>query len=355
MREDLGAGLMDVRWGRFLGALAMLAGCVVLGGCSLDSGPREAPAVVNPVAGERAPVPVFPDAASVIAYTGIDLTFGPDGRAMVSPNFVPPNAVPTLLPAPVYDTATLSLAEMRALQASVYYGSKPKYLTFDVCNSRQFGAYSFYDGFAFYDGRGRYLGNVTVCSDAQYARMTPSPINQSGLPMMRFDPVALLKIMSAHELSAPGFADDIEDGTQKLRAPIFPTATRVEAYAGKGLSVSKDGHVLMGKIFPQMDPRFLTPVPAQNEALLTGNEVREVQNSVYFTQLPDEDSLCVCEYNHAFTFFDSTGKYIGYFAMCFACGCKYMEPALVDNTMLPAVSWDGRVLSGIFAAHRLKP
>jgi hypothetical protein len=346
---------MGLGWSGYLYTVAMLAGCVVLGGCSVDSGPRDAPVVVKKVAGERAPVKVFPDAATAIAYTGIGLTFGPDGKAMVSPNFVHPNATPTLVPAPAYDTAALSLAEMQTLQASVYYGPTPKYSGFDTCSDYRFGDFSFKDGFAFYNSAGRYLGNLVVCSENMPAVMTPAPINQSGLPMMRYDATAVQKIMSAHELSAAVFADDIEAGTQRLRAPIFPKATHVEAYAAQGLAVTDDGRVLMGRIYPGIETRFLKPVLPQNSAALTQAEIKDVQNSVYFTQLPEWASECVCEFNHAFTFFDSSGNYLGYVAMCFRCGCLQISPKLTDKTMLPAVSWDGKVLYGIFTAHHLKP
>lgn len=228
------------------------------------------------------------------------------------------------------------------------------------CNFMGMGAFFFYDGFAFYDAGGRYLGNLTLCPGSGPVVITPSPINKSGLPLLNVDLEVLNHIMSDHQLSPPGFADDISPGTQKIPAPIFPDAVRVEAYAGENITVSRDGSVTMGNLrmvsaAPPIAKEFPKPVPPAQMAALTPAEIRAVENSVYFTQIPGAASACICDFRHAFTFFDAKGKYLGYFAMCFACGCMQIQPSIRDNTVLPATSWDGRVLYGIFQAHRLKP
>jgi hypothetical protein len=333
--------------------------CGLLAGCTQGKPGQEAGLVVPPPAsGARAAVPLFPTAVSAVAYTGIDLAIGPDGRAMVSPTIVRQNTTPVLVPAPPIDRAVLSTSELHQLQASVFFGPKPAYGTMNSCNFM--GAFFFYDGVAFYDAGGRYLGNLTVCPGTGPAVISPAPINESGLPLLHVDFQVLDHIMSNHQLSSPNFADDISPDTQKIPAPIFPGAVRVEAYVGENITVSKDGSVTMGNLrmvsaAPPIAKEFPEPVPPAQMAALTPAEINAVQNSVYFTQIPGAASACICDFRHAFTFFDAKGKYLGYFAMCFACGCMEIQPSIRDNTVLPATSWDGRVLYGIFQAHRLKP
>jgi hypothetical protein len=128
----------------------------------------------------------------------------------------------------------------------------------------------------------------------------------------------------------------------------------VKAYIGHGLRASSTGVVTAGNTFapPNTAPAPPVPVAGNDMAVLTPTEIARLRASIYFTQLPAA-SLCTCDFGHLFTFYDAAGHYLGYFAVCFHCGCTEISPQPKNTTDLPTLNWDEAAIKSIYDAHHL--
>jgi len=312
---------------------------------------------------EKAPAPLFPQAVTAKLYVGYCLKISESGDATVSTMHIGDCEASSVQrhAIPAYDVAVLTKADLESLRRSTYFTNYPiswssvYFRTNVICKNPGIQAY---DDFVFFDRSGHYLGKLSLCPGSNDIELAPAPHNASGLPAFNVDLETVWKIADEHQLSQPqGLNGYISPGTQKIVADVFPTATKVEAYVGDYLAVSKTGLVTSGH-FPQpstQDQRHVpfVPVARNHMAVLTRSEVDRLRASIYFTQLPGIASLCMCDFGHLLTFYDAAGRYLGDFAVCFHCGCTQISPEPKNTTDLPVLNWDEAVVKSIYDAHHL--
>jgi hypothetical protein len=136
--------------------------------------------------------------------------------------------------------------------------------------------------------------------------------------------------------------------TKKVAADLFPTAVRVLAYEGNNsLIVDANGNVTTTR------ERNSTAIPARGGEALTPAEIETLRASVFYAPPPPAVASC-CIPRHGFTFYDSTGKYLGNLKVCYQCGCATIEPFSPPNPSLDWIVWDAAKIQKILEAHHLK-
>jgi hypothetical protein len=144
--------------------------------------------------------------------------------------------------------------------------------------------------------------------------------------------------------------------TNAASAPLLPDAAYIRVVGAPNaerLFVDHNGHVRAQR---WTDAHERVGVPITDGGRLTANEAASLTTAVG-VEPPNPAggevivSAC-CDPRHAFLFYDSGDRFLGYLSVCFECGCTNLWPAAGADS---EPSWDEKAVGSIVLAHRLGP